>query len=463
MKKNTFSLILLLCGFVLQLAAEPYRPMYHHTPGTNWMNDPNGMFYDDATGVWHLYYQHNPYATTWGNMTWAHSTSTDLIHWQPQPLAILPDSLGTIFSGSAVIDKDNTAGFGKGAIVAIFTYSERFPQSQAIAYSTDGGQTFTKYEGNPVLKGNVRDFRDPKVWRDADGWKMVLAVGQEVQFFRSDNLKEWTYLSSFGKGYGCHNDVWECPDLLRFDKKDVLVVNNGGGVNGGSATQYFVGNWDGTAFTIDPSQNTQTYWMDYGKDHYATVSFFNAPNQRHVVMAWMNNWQYGERVPTIAYRSQNSIARDVKLMQRKDGSYFLNVQPSPEYQQLDIPTYKLNYKGKALQQELNKEEMVERIHIKLTKMNQPVQMVLSNDKGEQVVLSVNPKKQTFSMDRHESGLVDFHPAFPATTVAPLPEDKQLDILIYVDHCSMEIFLNDGEIVMTNLVFPTQPYTHLSIQ
>jgi len=464
MKLLKINLLIVACSLVPCLVAEPYRPVYHHTPEQNWMNDPNGMFFDDSSGIWHLYYQHNPYATTWGNMSWAHSTSIDLIHWEHQPLAILPDTLGTIFSGSAVIDKENTAGFGAGAVVAIFTYSERKGQMQAIAYSTDGGYSFIKYEANPVLTANEKDFRDPKVWRDEDGWKMVLAVGQEVRFYHSDNLKAWTYLSSFGKGYGCHDGVWECPDMIRFADKDVLIVNiNPGGLHGGSATQYFVGNWDGTTFTIDPTQNTDTYWMDYGKDHYATVSFHNAPDNRHVVLAWMSNWQYAEVVPTENFRSQNSLARDIELVQKKDGSYRLHVVPSPEYTQLDIPSCCVKYKGKPIQQYLDTKEMVGHVTIYISHVKHPVKLVFKNKLGEQVTLNCDSKQGIFSMDRTYSGLTDFHRDFPAITTAPISPLKDTDIDIYIDRNSMEICLNHGEAVMTNLIFPTQPYDELIIQ
>ena len=457
---------LLVCCFLMGACKMSYRPAYHHSPQQNWMNDPNGMFYDDVNHIWHLYYQHNPFATTWGNMTWAHATSTDLIHWEEHPFAITPDSLGDIFSGSAVIDKNNTAGFGENAVVAIFTYSERKGQMQAIAYSNDGGYTFTKYDGNPVLTADMKDFRDPKVfWNEVDQqWNMVLAAGQEVRFYASSNLKDWTYLSSFGTDYGCHGGVWECPDLIRFDNKDVLIVNiNPGGIHGGSATQYFVGNWDGENFVIDPSQRHNTYWMDYGKDHYATVSFHNAPDNRKVVLAWMSNWQYAEVVPTEGFRSQNSIARDVELVQQGDNSYRLYVHPSPEYANLDIPAYDLSYTGHPLTQKLSGRDMVECLRLKVQLGAEPVSIMLSNSKDEYVELVCDPVTHTFSMDRTHSGLVDFHPNFAAVTSAPLPDGEEVDMVIYIDRCSMEIFLNDGYVTMTNLVFPTKPYNLLTIK
>ena len=264
---------------------EQYRPVYHHTPAYGWMNDPNGMFFKD--GVWHIYFQHNPYGSQWENMTWGHSTSTDLLHWTFEGDAIEPDNWGTVFSGSAVVDKEGTAGFGKDAVVALYT-SAGENQTQSLAYSNDDGKTFTKYNGNPIITSNVPDFRDPHVfWNDEiKKWNMILAAGQQMNIYSSDNLRDWTLESSFGAGYGCHDGVWECPDLMKLrvrgtDKeKWLLICNiNPGGPFGGSATQYFVGSFDGRKFTCETAPEV-TKWMDYGKDHYATVSFDNAPDGR---------------------------------------------------------------------------------------------------------------------------------------------------------------------------------------
>ena len=274
---------------------EKYRPLYHHTPAYGWMNDPNGMFYKD--GVWHLYFQHNPYGSTWGNLSWGHSTSTDLVHWQYEGDPVMPDAWGLIFSGSSVVDTDNTAGFGPGAIVAFYTSAKSTPwgdvQMQSMAYSTDDGKSFTRYEGNPILTSTERDFRDPKVFWYAPGkhWVMLLAVGQQMQIFSSKNLKEWKHESDFGLKHGAHGGVWECPDLVELpiegtkEKRWVLICNlNPGGPFGGSATQYFVGTFDGKKFTNQFP--TKTKWMDYGKDHYATVTFSNAPDGRCVALGW---------------------------------------------------------------------------------------------------------------------------------------------------------------------------------
>ncbi len=286
---------------------EQYRPVYHHTPAYGWMNDPNGMFYKD--GVWNLYYQYNPYGSQWENMTWGHSTSKDLLHWEFQGEAVEPDVWGTIFSGSAVVDHNNTAGFGNGTVVAMYT-SAGENQTQSLAYSTDNGKTFTKYEGNPIITSNTPDFRDPHMFwnEDIKKWNMILAEGQHMNIYSSDDLKAWKLESQFGAEYGNHSGVWECPDLMKLrvrgtDKyKWMLICNiNPGGPFGGSATQYFVGDFDGKKFTCETAPEV-TRWMDYGKDHYATVTFDNAPNGRHVAIAWKSNWQNAAQVTDKQYR-----------------------------------------------------------------------------------------------------------------------------------------------------------------
>ena len=317
---------------------EKFRPLYHHTPAYGWMNDPNGMFYKD--GVYHLYFQHNPYGSTWGNMTWGHSTTTDLVNWKFEGNAITPDAWGSIFSGSSVVDYENTAGFGEGAVIAFYTSAKPSPwgdvQMQSMAYSTDNGKTFTKYENNPIVTSEKRDFRDPKVFWYAPGkhWVMILAGGQEMDIYSSKNLKDWKYESSFGAKQGAHGGVWECPDLVELpvegtkEKRWVLICNiNPGGPFGGNAAQYFVGTFDGKKFVNEAP--TQTKWMDWGKDHYATVTFNNAPDGRCIALGWMSNWQYQGVLPTLQYRGSNTIARDLTLY-RQDGELLLRCAPSPE-------------------------------------------------------------------------------------------------------------------------------------
>ena len=425
---------------------EKFRSIYHHTPVYGWMNDPNGMFYKD--GVWHLYYQYNPYGSQWENMTWAHSTSTDLMHWKNHGEVIQPDALGTIFSGSSVVDKENTAGFGKDAVVAFYT-SAGAAQTQSIAYSTDNGETFKKYVNNPILTSDVPDFRDPNVFwnEEVKQWNLILAAGQQMNIYSSKNLKDWKYESSFGEGYGNHGGVWECPDLLKMGDKWVLICNiNPGGPFGGSATQYFVGSFDGHKFTCE-SKPEVTKWMDYGKDHYATVSFSNAPDGRIVVLPWMSNWQYANQVPTQQFRSANGLPRDLGLYSY-NGEDYVSVKPSPEV----FAAFEKKPSGR----------LQSAAYIEVTNIKSNASIVLSNDKGERVTMVYDGKNATFSMDRTESGVTDFHSDFKAKTVAPT-NGVIKSMQIFIDRCSIEAFDTEGKVAMTNLVFPSKPYDKIIVK
>ena len=415
---------------------EHFRPAYHHTPLYGWMNDPNGMFYKD--GVWHLYYQWNPYGSQWENMTWGHSTSRDLIHWEAQPVAIEADWLGSIFSGSCVTNA--------GDVVAFYT-SAGHHQTQSMAVSKDGGRTFQKFSGNPVLTADAPDFRDPKVfWNEDNGcWNLILAVGQEMQIFSSKDLKQWKYESSFGKEYGNHGGVWECPDLLKIGQKWVLLCNiNPGGPFGGSATQYFVGDFDGHRFTCE-SMPKVTKWLDYGKDHYATVTFYNAPEGRHVALAWMSNWQYANQVPTKQFRSANSVPRDLGLFTDGEETY-VSVVPSKEM---------LAVRGQKIKKPTETCEVI-------VDLKGSADITFSNLKGEQVVMHYDAQKQTFAMDRTKSGDSSFSENFACTTTAPT-HGQLKQLRIFIDRCSMEVFDADGHMAMTNLVFPTEAYNDVKVK
>ena len=429
---------------------EKHRPVYHHTPAYGWMNDPNGMFYKD--GTWHLCYQYNPYGSQWENMTWGHSTSTDLVHWNAEPTAITPDALGTIFSGCCVVDKNNTAGFGKDAIVAFYT-SAGASQTQSMAYSTDGGKTFTKYENNPVITSNVPDFRDPHVFWNAEAgfWNMILAAGQQMSIYSSKDLKQWKHESDFGAEYGNHGGVWECPDLMKMkvrgtDKeKWMLICNiNPGGPFGGSATQYFIGEFDGHKFTCE-DEPTETKWMDYGKDHYATITFDNAPEGRRVGIAWMSNWQYANQVPTKQFRSANSIARDFGLFEY-NGETYCSVLPAKEMDAV---------RGQRVSSPTETCEIV-------VQLRGDAQLTLRNGKGERVVITYDAAEQTIDFDRRRSGDVSFSEAFPCIVTSPTYGQIKT-LRIFVDRSSIEIFDADGKMAMTNLVFPSDPYNKLVVK
>lgn len=483
-----------------------YRPSYHHTPSYGWMNDPNGMFYKD--GVYHLCFQYNPYGSKWGNMHWGHAISKDLIHWQEVAPTIARDPMGHIFSGSAVIDKNGTAGYGKDAIVATYTSaSDKNGQIQCMAYSTDGGYTFKKYEGNPVLTpfDGLKDFRDPKVfwYEPAQQWYMIVSADKEMRFYSSPDLKKWTYVSSFGQGYGAQPNQFECPDFFqlpvdgnRNNKKWVMIVNiNPGCLFGGSATEYFVGDFDGKTFTCDSKPDVAKF-LDYGKDHYATVTF-SGVNDRVLGIAWMSNWQYANVTPIKQYRGANTLPRELSLFS-KDGRIYMASNVAPEVKALRKDTKNLevnNVKGEKDFKNIsdNKENAFElEMDVTPGKTGQ-TGFVFYNEKGEKVNIYLDMNTGKLVMDRTESGLtafgdkavahdiekqfdvhehreikepfrkansINYKNDFALGTWAPLNlcNGKTYHLDVYVDKCSVEIFVDGGRIAMTNLIFPTAPYT-----
>lgn len=455
-----------------------YRPVFHHTPLYGWMNDPNGMFYKD--GKWHLYYQYNPYGSKWQNMTWGHSVSGNLTDWEHLPTAISPDGLGSIFSGSCVVDSANTAGFGRDAVIALYT-SAGTSQMQSLAASDDGGLTFQKYPANPVLTLES-EARDPNMfWNENTGeWNLVLAhaLDHEMLFFSSPDLKTWTLKSAFGKGEGAQGGVWECPDLfpLAVDgsgaMKWVLLCNiNPGGPFGGSATQYFVGDWDGVTFTADTDADGKipTKWLDYGKDHYATVTWSGAPDGRRTAIGWMSNWQYAADVPTMQYRSANTLPREIGLFRAPDGEIYASSSPSPELLRLrdrlcvKAGKTRLGTKERVYALPSSNGGVCEILADIDAKKAEKVTLSLSNKAGDEVVMTYDPIAHTISFDRTRSGIVDFSENFPSVTVSPTFEDSgKVALRIFVDKSSVELFGDDGHFAMTNLVFPTEPYTTLSL-
>lgn len=458
---------------------EKYRPLYHHTPLYGWMNDPNGMVYKD--GVWHLCYQWNPFGSKWQNLSWGRSTSRDLIHWEHQGAVLEPDGLGMIFSGSSAIDSTNSAGFGANSIVAMYT-SAAASQIQSLAYSTDGGNTFTTYPANPVLTLES-EARDPNIFwnNESKQWTLVLAnaLEKEMLIFTSPNMKQWTLQSSFGKGIGAQDGVWECPDLFQLnvsntgEKKWVLLCNiNPGGIQGGSATQYFVGEFDGKTFKADTDANGNipTKWMDYGKDHYATVSWSDAPDKRRTVIGWMSNWQYAAEIPTMQFRSANTLPRDLSLFRYSDGQYYLASAPSPEMlnlrdQSINKSTrFSVGKKVKTFSLPTKNDGICEIVMDLDTRRSSKVTMTLTNKQQEKVIMTYDAQNAQLSFDRTQSGLVNFSQDFPSVTVNPTySENGKVSLRIFIDRSSIEIFEKEGRFVQTNLVFPTSPYTTLSLQ
>lgn len=399
---------------------DKFRPVYHHTPLYGWMNDANGLVYKD--GEYHLYFQYNPYGSKWGNMHWGHSVSRDLVHWEHLPPAIARDTLGHIFSGSSVVDKENVAGYGAGSILAFYTSaSDKNGQIQCLAFSKDNGRTFTKYEKNPILcpSDGLKDFRDPKVFRyePEDKWVMIVSADKEMRFYDSKNLKDWNYMSSFGEGYGVQPCQFECPDMVELPidgdinrKKWALIVNvNPGCYFGGSATQYFTGNFDGTKFICDNQPNV-TKWLDWGKDHYATVCFSNTCD-RIIAIPWMSNWQYANIVPTKQFRSANALPRELGLYEQ-DGEFYVSITPVKEVRDIrkevrEISTFMVDteYHVDTL---LNENSGAYEIEMQFVNGTANIMgFKLFNEKGEEVDIYLDLLESRLVMDRTKSGIVDF--------------------------------------------------------
>lgn len=449
---------------------EAYRPAYHFTPLHGWTNDPNGMVYHK--GEYHLYYQHNPYGSMWGNMHWGHAVSKDLITWEHLPVAIAPDELGTIFSGSAVIDKENTAGFGKDALVAIYTSAgER--QTQSIAYSLDNGCTFTKYEGNPVLTDPaIIDFRDPKVFWHAESkrWIMSLATTQTITFYGSKNLKQWERLSEFGEGIGAHGGVWECPDLFPLKTPDgktkwvLLVSINPGGPNGGSATQYFIGDFNGQTFKAD--QLPYPLWIDYGRDNYAGVTWDNTSDGRRLFIGWMSNWDYANNTPTVNFRSAMTLPRELSL-KHKGEQLILASNPVKESEklrgkQLVFPTQRIERSEVAIEKLLDENNGTFELEMTIVPNGASIfGFGFTNTAGDYLNFTFDHELEMLLLDRRESGLVGFSNNFASQDKAPLLKKNEYKIRLFFDKASVELFVNNGEIVMTSLIFPREVFNRMT--
>ena len=512
LKKDALALNLLKLSDTFDTTnTDYYRPSYHFTPLYGWMNDPNGMVYKN--GEYHLYFQYNPYGSKWGNMHWGHAVSKDLVHWEHLDPAIARDPVGHIFSGSSVIDKKNTAGFGKNAIIAIYTNnSVNHDEVQCLAYSNDNGRTFTKYEGNPVLTpfDGLKDFRDPKVFWYEKGkcWYMIVSADKEMRLYKSKNLKKWNYVSAFGKGIGQQPCQYECPDFFQLpvngDKKKmkwVMTMNiNPGCWFGGSATEYFVGDFDGKKFTC-PDAN-EVKWLDWGKDHYATVTFSNT-GDRVLGITWMSNWQYANLTPFKQNRGANGLPRELKLYEN-NGKYYVSENVAPEVYALRKDTKNVADASVAGEKMLagvaaNMEGAFE-IEADVTPdANGIAGIEISNNRRERTLIYFDMKQGKVVMDRTESGLTDFgkqavphdielawdkqraaegkEPAriansinykndFALATWAPLTlcEDgkKTYHVDIFVDKSSVELFVDGGRIAMTNLVFPVAPYENVKL-
>ena len=472
-----------------------YRPLLHFTPQKNWMNDPNGMFY--YNGKYHLFFQYYPGASVWGPMHWGHAVSKDLLHWEELPIALYPDDMGYIFSGSAVVDHNNTSGFGqegKTPIVAIFTHhnmdkeiaEKTEVETQSIAYSLDEGLTWIKFEGNPVINNpSIRDFRDPKVFWDEknEQWVLILAAQQKVMIYTSPNLKDWTHTADFGENVGHHGGVWECPDLFPLpvnggeEQKWVMLVSiNPGGPNGGSATQYFIGDFDGKKFTLDAEFSQQlkednNYWVDFGRDNYAGVTWQNytRKNRNKLFIGWMSNWQYAKVVPTEKWRSAMTIARELSLKKSNKG-YRLFSTPVDELNQaikreVVIPSQNLTQQGSQLYKNNDGLGALRFSFELIFEDQQSIEFQLKNDAGDHLDFGLDATNNYFYIDRTDSGKIDFEKEFGTrVSIAPrLGQENKLKGEVIIDKTSIEIFWDEGRTVMTDIFFPREFFTEIHLK
>lgn len=464
---------------------EAYRPQFHFSPEAHWMNDPNGLVY--YKGTYHLFYQYYPADIVWGPMHWGHATSADLMHWTHQKIALFPDKLGYIFSGSVVVDEQNSSGLGTAehpAMVAIFTYHNMElekagkinTQSQGLAYSLDEGKTWKKYAQNPIIANpGVKDFRDPKVVWNAktQRWQLTLVAGDHAEFYESKNLIQWTKTGTFGQGYGAHGGVWECPDLFKMrvegsaaEKWVLLISVNPGAPKGGSGTQYFVGDFDGKTFT---TTQKVAKWLDQGMDNYAGVTYVNAPNDQRIFIGWMSNWLYGTKTPTQKWRSAMTLPRNLKL-KRKENDYLLTSQVVPQINNQLIPSqvYKnltINWKNPFQLHYTSGFNGLNQAKISFQAQAADFRVVLENNQKEKLELAFVAKTQTWIIDRSHAGLTQFDPNFaaaPQQTQLNIEPHKPIEVELYLDWSSLELFLNQGDYCFTNQLFPTHPFTTLTI-
>lgn len=458
---------------------QTHRPQFHFSPKAHWMNDPNGMVY--FNGKYHLFFQHYPEGTTWGPMYWGHAISKDLVHWQEQPIALSPDSLGYIFSGSAVVDHNNTSGLGKDGkvpLVAIFTHHNKELENkgqndfqyQSMAYSLDEGNTWTKYSGNPVLKNpGIVDFRDPKImwYEDGKKWIMTLATKDRITFYSSPDLKNWVRESDFGSEFGAHGGVWECPDLFPLDlngkKTWVLLVSiNPGAPNGGSGTQYFTGDFDGKTFV---PHSIETKWIDYGTDNYAGVTWSNTGN-RKLFIGWMNNWQYANVVPTVEWRGAATMARELSLKQ-VDGKVYLVSSPVKEFEKITREIYSKENVNSAqeidLSAKLKKQNGAFRLDVSFSN-REDFEVVLFNTSGEELRIGYEKASNQYFIDRRKAGKTDFEQGFAKKHLAPrISSSEDIDLSIFFDAASVELFADNGLNVFTDVYFPKKQMDQLRIE
>ncbi|MCB8945965.1 MAG: glycoside hydrolase family 32 protein [Ardenticatenaceae bacterium] len=467
------------------LYAEPYRPQYHFTPVSGWMNDPNGLLFYD--GEYHLYYQAIPHShESEGPKHWGLAISSDLVHWRQMPTALAPDGLGEIWSGSAVVDWHNSCGLQSGAekvLVALYTNFTPTSQQQSMAFSVDRGRSWVKYAGNPVIpNGEHRDFRDPKVfWHQAsERWVAILVAGHQTMIYTSADLKVWTFASAFGMDEVEGGVVWECPDLFPLavdgdaaNKKWVMLVSLWGGVpNGGTATRYFVGDFDGRSFTnTSPPQTVR--WLDYGCDNYATITFSDVPNERRVGIGWMSNWLYAGKTPTAPWRSAMTVPRELSLVTDADGVIQLVTQPINELECLRGEAVVVGEQVVGETAVLSDIPLTGAFEILLDcdlETAQRFSLSLKNELGEVTVVGYERENGRLEngrlfVDRRESGQTNFSPDFAADRhTAPWQlQGNKLRLHLFVDWSSVEVFVDNGRLALTEQIFPSTPYNQVVCQ
>jgi sucrose-6-phosphate hydrolase SacC (GH32 family) len=509
----SFSALLLIAaqGHSQQPTASPWQPRIHFSAPPDWINDPNGPIL--LHGQYNLYFQFNPSGDQWGHMSWGHAVSTDLVHWKQLPVAI-PEGDGVmIFSGSTVEDRDNTSGLCGEAghktpdcVIAIYAGHTETKQTQNLAVSRDGGQTFTKFQGNPVIDAGLKDFRDPKVfwYPRTQSWIMAVALPDQhkVRFYRSKNLRQWEQTGEFGPA-GAVSGVWECPDLMELPvrvpagKHDamgkvdgsrwVLNVNlNPGGPQGGSADQYFVGQFDGMKFTED-HPGAGAHWVDWGKDFYASTSFSNtAAGQNRIWIAWMSNWNYASKLPALPGRGEMTVPRFVYLREPSGRSASTSSQEPLQLVQepiLSTPSFQPSQAlfGASPYQsivQVNEQLAAKKVAGSAYLLRVTLDPGDAAEAGirlrrntldpnraatEETIVGIDHASGRVFVDRTHSGRTDWSPEFAARISAPLkyPQDNSVRLEIVVDHNSIEVFAENGETVLTNLVYPAAESTGIS--
>ena len=456
---------------------QPYRPQVHFSPAAHWTNDPNGLVY--FQGEYHLFFQYNPFGDQWGHMSWGHAVSTDLLHWHELPVAIPEQDGIMIFTGSVVVDHDNTAGFcapAKECLVAIYTGHSETPQgvrqTQNLAYSLDKGRTWTRYRGNPVLDLHLADFRDPSVSWDsaARHWIMAVSLPKEhkVRLYSSPNLKQWTQLSDFGPAGDTAGD-WECPDLLRIPssngKENIWALKvglNPGAPQGGSGEQYFLGNFDGKTFT-QSSERGSHGWTNYGKDDYCAISFNGLPkDEKPVLLGWMSNWQYAAKLPTSPWRGQMSLPRRLSFIRDEAG---LSLKQDPVIAPLREKSFEVSGLSLSASPDSGNGRSVRAPFEVQLQFGHPAAQAfgvkLYSDEQHWTEIGFDQNKKEFYIDRTHSG-GNVSPDFPTGTTAPLVTTRPYDLTLIVDRSSVEAFAQDGTIAMTDLIFPSSPNLQIQI-